>query len=445
MRWSLWTGAGLLVLQASAPIDLARAEPAITVEARLAQAVMGVGDGQTTHLRVGLKGCDARPDRARVPVNVAFVIDRSGSMAGERLAQARSAAGLAVARLGPDDIASVVAFDHGAQLLVEAQPVSDRHVFLERIGRIAAGGSTAIHDGVVLGANEVRKFKDPARLNRLILLSDGQANVGPRHPADFAALGAALLAEGISVTSIGLGVGYNEDLMFALARASDGNHAFAREASDLGAIFNREFDDVLGSCAQTVAIDIELEPGARPLRSLSRDGTLEGQRASFRLNQIYAAAEHYVLLELELDRTLTAAVGERSLGLVTVSYSVPDSGSRQTLTTPIRVNFTTSTAAVEAGRDRKVEEAVLEQITRQRSQQAIKFKDDGNAGEARQLLLQNSKDIEAFLATAPSAPTRLLELNKHYQALTAPADKALNERKVLRALEIPAAGSATRY
>jgi hypothetical protein len=49
------------------------------------------------------------------------------------------------------------------------------------------------------------------------------------------------------------------------------------------------------------------------------------------------------------------------------------------------------------------------------------------------------------LATAPSAPPRLIELNKHYQALTAPADKTLNERKVLRALEIPAAGSATRY
>jgi len=100
---------------------------------------------------------------------------------------------------------------------------------------------------------------------------------------------------------------------------------------------------------------------------------------------------------------------------------------------------------VEAGRDRKVEEAVLEQITRQRSQQAIKLKDDGNAGEARQLLLQNSKEIEAFLATAPSAPTRLLELNKHYQALTAPADKTQSERKVLRALEVPAAGSTARY
>jgi Ca-activated chloride channel family protein len=449
MTRSLWTGAGLLWLQASLVVaglaiaGSARAERPITLDARLAHAVLPVGDGQKTHLRVGLKGCEA--DRVRVPVNVAFVIDRSGSMAGERLAQARTAAGLAVARLGADDIASVVAFDHAAQLLVAAQRVSDREVFIQRIERIAAGGSTAIHDGVVLGAGELRKFKDPGRLNRLILLSDGQANVGPRHPAEFAALGAALLAEDISVTTIGLGAGYNEDLMFELARASDGNHAFARAAADLGAIFNREFDDVLGSCAQTVAIDIDLEPGARALRTLSREGTVEGGRASFRLNQVYAGAEHYVLLELELDQGLTAAVGERVLGVVTVSYWQPSSQSRQTLTTPIRVSISASKEAVAAGRDRKVEEAVLEQVTRQRAQQAIKLKDDGNAGEARQLLLQNSKELEAFLATAPTAPARLLELNKQYQALTAPAGKAASERKVLRALEIPAAGSATRY
>jgi Ca-activated chloride channel family protein len=451
MTRSLWTGAAWLLLQAGLAIaglvivGAARAEAPITLDARLAQAVMRAGEGQKTHLRVGLKGCEAKPNRARVPVNVSFVIDRSGSMAGERLAQARTAAGLAVTRLGADDIASVVAFDHGAQLLVAAQPVSDREVFIERIGRIAAGGSTAIHDGVVLGASEVRKFKDAVRLNRLILLSDGQANIGPRHPAEFAALGAALFAEGISVTTIGLGAGYNEDLMFELARASDGNHAFAPEASDLGAIFNREFDDVMSSCAQTVAIDIDLERGARAVRALSREGTVEGRRASFRLNQVYAAAEHYVLLELELDPELTAAVGERALGVVTVSYSLPDQPSRQTLTTPIRVGFSTSQEAVDRGRDRKVEEAVLEQIARQRAQQAIKLRDDGNAGEARRLLLQNSKELEAFLATSPTAPARLIELNKQYQALTAPAGKPLSERKVLRELQLPAAGSATRY
>src|SRR5262249_17945049 len=153
---------------------------------------------------------------------------------------------------------SVVTFDQIAQVLVDAQPVNDPGLFTDRIMRIGIGGTTAIHDGVLLGALEVRKFKDPTRLNRIVLLSDGQANVGPRRPEEFAALGAALLADGISVTTIGLGNGYNEDLMLKLARASDGNHAFARDPSDLITIFNKEFNDVLASCAQTVSIDIDL-------------------------------------------------------------------------------------------------------------------------------------------------------------------------------------------
>jgi Ca-activated chloride channel homolog len=261
MARTLRTVVGILGLHALLMVaGPARADPSIALEARLAQAVLKTGEAHRTYLRVALKGCDRPPSPERVPVNVALVIDRSGSMAGERLAQARAAASFAIERLGPADVASVVTFDHAAQLLVAAQAVDDRTFFLERIGRITTGGSTAIHDGVLLGAVEVRKYKDARRLNRLVLLSDGQANVGPRRAGDFAALGAALMAEGISVSTIGLGAGYNEDLMLELARASDGNHAFAREPSDLITIFNKEFDEALNTCAQTVAVTIELEP-----------------------------------------------------------------------------------------------------------------------------------------------------------------------------------------
>jgi len=447
MARTLWAVVGILVLHAHLGMTgPARADPLLALEARLAQAVMQTGEGHKTYLRVALKGCDPPPSRERVPVNVALVIDRSGSMAGERLAQARAAASLAIERLGPADVASVVTFDHAAQLLVAAQQVADRTLFIERIGRISPGGSTAIHDGVLLGAVEVRKFKDARRLNRVVLLSDGQANVGPRHPSDFAALGAALVAEGISVSTIGLGAGYNEDLMLELARASDGNHAFARDPTDLITIFNKEFDDALNTCAQTVAVTIELEPGARVLRALSREGVIEGRSATFRFNQVYAATEHYVLVELELDPALAAGVGERELGVVSVGYAPPNGQTRHTLKAPIHVSFSASEQAIAAGRDGKVEEAVLEQITRQRALEAVRLKDAGNANQARQLLLENAKALDAFLATAPTSAARLIELNKHYQALTAPAaDKTLSERKVLRALDLPAAGSATRY
>ncbi len=278
----------------------ARADKPINLEARFAQGVMKGGEKQRNYLRVGLNGCE-RPPAERTPVNVAFVIDRSGSMQGTRIAQAREAAAAAIRRLDKNDIASVVVFDDKIDLLVQAQPVDDHAAFIDRIRQITARGSTAIHGGVIEGAQQVRHNFDRRRLNRVVLLSDGQANVGPRRPEDFAKLGRELLQQGISVSTIGLGLQYNEDLMLQLARASDGNHSFVGETTDLIQVFNKEFDDVLASCAQTVSIDVELRPGVRVVRALSRDGKIEGQTAQFQLNQVYAATEHYVLMEVEVD------------------------------------------------------------------------------------------------------------------------------------------------
>ena len=316
----------------------AQAGQPIGLEARLANPVMKGGEAGKNYLKVALQGCKPEPSQSRMPVNVAFVIDRSGSMQGMPIAQAREAAVMAVNRLLPTDIASVVIFDNRIDVLAPAQPVADPAHFADLIRQVGARGSTAIHGGVLAGAAEVAKNRDARRLNRVVLLSDGQANVGPSRPEEFAALGRLLLSQGISVSTIGLGLGYNEDLMLQLARASDGNHAFAREPTDLVQIFNKEFDDVLGSCAQTVSIDIELKAGIKPVRALSRDGTIEGQRASFTLNQVYAATEHYVLLEVELDKSQAGAT-EQELGLVKVAYTAPDTGARQALEATVRGRF----------------------------------------------------------------------------------------------------------
>src|SRR5262249_20094874 len=150
------------------------------------------------------------------------------------------------------------------------------------------------------------------------------------------------------------------------ARASDGNHAFARDPSDLIYIFNREFNDVLASCAQTVSIDIELKPGIRAVKALSRDGAVAGSTAKFSLNQVYAATEHYVLLEVEVDKD-QAVAGELELGTVRVAYTQAPDGGPQTLAVAVRGRFTSSDEEVAAGADVKVAEAVVEQMVNQRS------------------------------------------------------------------------------
>jgi len=382
-------------------------------------------------------------------VNVAFVIDRSGSMNGARIAQAREAAIMAVNRLDGGDTASVVIFDDKVDVLVDARNVTDPGYFTDQIRQVGVRGSTAIYAGVMEGANQVRRFKDPRKLNRVVLLSDGLANIGPSRPADFGALGRQLLAEGISVSTIGLGRDYNEDLMQQLARASDGNHAFASAPNDLIQIFNKEFDDVLASCAQTVSIDVDLKPGVWVVRALSRDGKVEGAHAQFQLNQVYAATEHYVLLELEFDGT--GGADPQDFGRVNVAYTVPDTGARTTIETAIRGRFSASKEEVTAGLDQTVFGSVVEQSTRERAQQAVTLRDQGRNNEAAKLFQDNVAEIRSYFAKGGKPSPALDALQGAYglasgNAAAAPPAQWNEQRKVLRQLEVQGAGAgSSRY
>ncbi len=424
------------------------ADKPITLNARLSQPVMQAGEKQRNYLRIALNGC--KPERVsnRTPVNVAFVIDRSGSMAGMRLAQAREAAIMAVNRLEPNDIASVVIFDDKVDVLVPAQKVTDRKYFIDRILQVGPRGSTAIYAGVTEGANEVRRNKEARRLNRVVLLSDGLANVGPRNAEEFAKLGRALLSEGISVSTIGLGKDYNEDLMLQLAKAGDGNHAFASAPDDLIQIFNKEFDDVLASCAQTVSIDVDLQPGARVVRAISREGEITPEHAKFQMNQIYQETEHYVLLEVELEGKATAS--DQDLGRVRVAYSVPDTGAKQTLDTRIRGRFSASKDEVKASVDQKVMASVVEQTTRERAQRAVTLRDQGKLDEATKLFSENVAEIKAYVANGGRSSADLDNLSAQYNnyansaAAAAPAQWNVY-RKQLRALDMKEAGAKSKY
>ena len=237
----------------------------VKLDVSLANPVLIAGKKQTTYLKVGLTGFEMSGKAKRTPANIAIVIDRSGSMQGDKIKQARNAALAAVSRLNANDIVSIIAYDDTVSVLVPATKASDRATINAGIKKIKADGSTALFAGVSKGAEEVRKFLSRDRVNRVILLSDGLANVGPNTPGALGDLGASLAKDGISVTTLGLGTGYNEDLMTQLAQKSDGNHSFVECSSDLVKIFNCEFGDVLSVVAQEVSITIKCRDGIRPV------------------------------------------------------------------------------------------------------------------------------------------------------------------------------------
>ena len=168
-----------------------------------------------------------RPDW--VPLNLAIVLDRSGSMSGGKLEQAKQAAMMLVDQLDRDDVLSLVVYETEFQVVLPAGPLGDRRKEIKRmIQRIGTGGSTALYGGVQAGGRQLDEFLSKQRSNRVMLLSAGIANVGPSSNREISQLGSRLSKSGVSVTTLGLGDDYNETLMTALAEASDANYYYAR-------------------------------------------------------------------------------------------------------------------------------------------------------------------------------------------------------------------------
>jgi Ca-activated chloride channel family protein len=386
------------------------AKPAADNPVRLSidvdRRVLPAGSTERAVVKIGLDCLRLPPRGARPPVNLALVIDRSGSMGGDKIARAREAALDLVRRLGPDDVISIIAYDTRVETLVSAQRVGSAHGLEAAIRGIEAEGSTALYGGVTRGAAEVRRFIEDSRyVNRVILLSDGLANVGPSSPEELGRLGHSLMKEGISVTTIGLGLGYNEDLMARLASRSDGNTYFVENSRDLPDIFNREIGDVLNVIARRVVIEIDFPAGVRPVNFVGRDGVIRGQKAELTLNQLYGGQEKFALIEVEVSPEMAGA--EREIARARVNYEDALTARSASVTAQRNVSFSGERQTVVASADHQVQADYAANVLAVAKDEAIALVDSGKKNEAAALLRQRSAELkeigQVYSNTAVSA------------------------------------------
>ena len=375
----------VLALLAVSTVGMAKT---IELTAELDRPVLMADEEQTVYLRVGLRGCPSDILEERVPVNVAIVIDKSGSMnSGGKIQAAKEAAILALHRLKSEDIVSVVLYDSDVEVLIPATKMTNRERIIQKIRGIRAGGSTALYAGVQTGAEELRKFLSNERVNRVVLLSDGLANVGPDSPEALGKLGADLVDETISVTTIGLGNGYNEDLMSKLAYKSDGGHYFCEEADELASVFDQEFGRALSVVAQKVIIEINCPKGIKPIRLLGREGTIKGQTITLDMNHIYSEHEKYVLLEVQTPAYEKAAL---SVADVNIRYVDMKKNKEENQNTKIAATTTRSREVYDTQQNKVVYADVVEQIAIENNEKALALRDLGQIDESKQMLISNS-------------------------------------------------------
>lgn len=200
---------------------------------------------------------------ARAPLHLALVIDRSGSMSGEPLDEAKNAAAFIIDHLSAGDRAALVVFDDKVHTLVPLSDMSHRAALHAAIAGIEAGGSTDLHGGWFAGAEALAPAATPKTISRVILLSDGGANHGLTDMAAITRQCTELAGTGVTTSTYGLGRNFNEALMIAMALAGQGNSYYGQTAADLMDPFREEFALLNALCARQLVVNVAAAPGVR--------------------------------------------------------------------------------------------------------------------------------------------------------------------------------------
>ncbi len=338
---------------------------------------------------------------SRPPLNLGFVIDRSGSM-GERnkITFARQAAAFAVRELRPTDRVSVTIFDSEIETVFANAPASDPDAVVRVIEQIQPRGSTALHGGWQEGGRQVKAHRQIEGLNRVLLLSDGLANVGEARPDVIGNDVHKLARGGVSTTTLGVGDDYNEDLLEAMARSGDGNYYYVESPAQLPHIFRAELHGLTATAGVDVTLLLEPRAGVTVADVLTEcDKTADGR---LKLPNLIGGCPVRVLVRLNVD----AFTGERDLLRFRLDWHAPQDDIRQSATAGLVLPAVPAGVWDGLAENAEVrEQAVLLTSARQKKE-AARAVERGELAAAERLLHANFD----LLRAAPASPMIAQEL-----------------------------------
>jgi Ca-activated chloride channel homolog len=389
------------------------------------------GKRQEVVVKIQLDSETARKPN-RLPLNIAVVVDHSGSMAGAKIEKTRQAAMQLIDQLTPQDYLALVEFDDRVNVLFPSQQVLDREALKAQVQRIEPGGSTALYAGVEAGGKQLLDIESRSeRINRVILLSDGLANVGPSSTSAMKGLGRSLSRQGVSVTTIGVGDDYNEDLMSGLAEASDANYYYVQDAEKLLEIFAKELGGLQAVTARDVQVVITCADGVEPIDLIGRPEKFADGKTVVEFGPFASGQKRYLFLRCLIKAQ--DAVAQMDLASVKVTYRDEINGSQEVSTEQdARIGVSNNEEEVMAAVNQTVAVERELQLNALVKDQAMSDADAGNYRNAAESLRANAQKLEAIGAGAPLPIRENLESQAREQRTRADEIDASGMSKSLR-------------
>src|SRR3990172_4022106 len=273
----------------------------VTIAARLNTPVISVRGGQIfVHLTVGTPRFE---ERRREPLNLSVVLDRSGSMGDERkIEYARKALQKLIDELNENDIFSLVVYDDYIDVLRNPSRVGNKRGLKALIDGIEPRGSTNLGGGMIQGLELASQFVQKGYVNRVVLLSDGLANQGITSPHELNRIARQYRHRGISMTTMGVGLDYNENLMVGLAENGGGNYYFIESPRQLASIMAKELDYVSSVVCRDAVIELRLGSGVRLKDVVGYEWKQEGEKTVVSLGDLYSDENRELTVELEAPK-----------------------------------------------------------------------------------------------------------------------------------------------
>lgn len=378
---------------------------------------------QEFFLYISLKAGKAPDKNERIPLNISLVIDRSGSMSGEKLEHVKEAVSFVVNNLDKEDYMSVVQYDNEIEVVSQSAKVENKKLLQQKIDKIQARGTTNLSGGMMEGYTQVRSSQKNGYVNRILLLSDGLANEGVTATDKLQQIAQKTFREqGIATSAFGVGADFNEILMTNLAEYGGANYYFIETPDQIPNIFAEELSGLLSVVAQNTVLQISFPKEYLKYEKVyGYPASLQHDRVQINFNDVFSEEEKAVLIKFEVTQKFEHNLDfDINLQYDDVAIKLKHIEENQKLS----LIHTTDTKLYQENIDKESITQTAFFVSNEMLEKAIRVADDRKLEEAKQIIAKAKIYLETqFKHIVPTE-----ELKKQYQDIL-DYEKRLDEMK----------------
>jgi len=370
--------------------------------------VIAIERDDQVSLLVELTAPTPEPATERSPRTLVVVLDRSGSMGGERLDGAKAALTTLVGRLDPVDRFGLVTFDDEVRVEIPVTPMTDKNAAKRRIAGVQSGGMTNLSAGYLRGLQEAQRGKTAAGAT-VLLISDGHANAGITDADQLASVAAKSQQAGVTTATLGFGLGYDETLLRAIAAGGTGSELFAERADDAMVAIAREVDGLMAQSAQAASVFIRMAPACKQLLVVNDMPTVvAADGVLVELGSFYAGEVRRLVVTFDVPGV--GALGLTEIAGLDFSWVELPALVQHSVTVPIHVNVLPGDQAAGRIPDPTVRTELAYLQNQRAKRAAAEYMSGGNAPAAlRELHMARGRATQIRSAAPASMQMELSE------------------------------------